>query len=128
MVINTNTFLSSWVSLCVYSSMVVWCFIANPVLAQSTDNTGWRSRIIIKWKQHKTHTAAQSLEATSNDMQRIVGVTMQRRRGISETMDGMQLQRPLSRAQFAKALSKLNANPDVEFAVEDKRRFPCVDK
>jgi len=109
---------------CMISCLITSWLMLETAAAQSMNDTEQYSRIIIKWKQHTTHTHTQSIEAADNDMRRAVGTPLYHRRGISETMDGMQLQRPLTRANFVKALAKLNTNPDVEFAVEDKKRFP----
>lgn len=102
--------------------MATALLLFTTAMAQTGSAEELHSRIIVKWKQHPAHTHAQILEAASTHLRSSIGIGMLQRRGISSDMDGMQLQTSLNRKDFAKALAKLNADPAVEFAVEDKRR------
>lgn len=111
------------------SRIIAWqCFILIllPVIAQaqSSAEDPAPSRIIVKWKAQSSRPHTQSLETASNDLHKVMGLALRHRRGISEHMEGLQLEAPLTRKDFEKALARLKSNPDVEFAVEDKRRFP----
>ncbi len=102
-------------------AILIACFHTSA--AQTNDNELHSSRLIIQWKRSTAHTHAQQLESVANELHKTTGLMMRRRRGISEHMDGMQLNASLNKTELRKVLSKLNANAEVEFAVEDKRRY-----
>lgn len=110
------------IALLIVKGMLSASLLFTSAMAQTSSTEELHSRLIIKWKAQPSRSHTQILEATSTHLRNIMGVGMLQRRGISNYMDGMQLQTPLNRKDFAKALAQLNADPNVEFAVEDKRR------
>lgn len=100
-------------------SLFMLISIAN---AQTVNDSRQHSRIIVQWKESKVRTRTQVMEAANTRLKNNVNHSMHLRRSINARMDAMQLDTSQHSAEFAKTLTELNANPDVEFAVEDMRR------
>lgn len=73
----------------IMKGMVTASLLLTTAMAQTSSAGELHSRIIIKWKQHPSHTHAQILEATSTHLRSSLGIGMLQRRGISNDMDGV---------------------------------------
>lgn len=94
--------------------------VLHSELAYGADDT--QSRIIVKWKAAAAN-PVKAMTTASEGLRSAMGVGLAQRRNISDRMDVVELDAPLARTEFTKALAKLNTQSDVEFAVADERRF-----
>lgn len=81
------------------------------------------SRIIIKWRPAETRTQAQVMAGVRTEFRQATGLTLYSRRRLDERLEVMELDQPLRGAAFEQALVQLRAQPDVEYAVPDQRRY-----
>lgn len=106
---------------------LVWLLpllLIAPLRAQTVAPTEpEQARIIVKWKADSGRTRTQALAAARTGFQTATGMRLNSRRDLGGRLDAVELDRPLRRAEFMQALNKLRAQPDVEYAVPDERRY-----
>jgi len=87
--------------------------------ARTQDET---NQIIVKWRSSARSTlAAPGLQRASKLSSR-AGLNIRHKRRSTTSMEVFQLERPMGGSELQSVLDQLNADPDVEFAVADKRR------
>jgi serine protease len=119
---QSRTNLESLARLCRF----VWLLALMPVLSHAqatTTSEPDQTRIIVKWKDDSPRTRVQALANTRTEFHNVTGLNLNARRNLGDRLDAIELDRPLHRAEFMQALSKLRAQPDVEYAVPDQRRY-----
>ena len=110
------------------TALVLLICVAATAFGQSREDNGSVRRspvqpptdqIIVKWRDGAATagTRMQKLGAAS-------GMRLQRKRQIAAETDVLQLDRALGTPEMKALLEKLAANPDVEYAVADERRWP----
>jgi serine protease len=110
------------------AALTLFICIAAAAFGQSREDNGNVRRspaqppadqIIVKWRDGAaaSGTRMQKLGATS-------GMRMQRKQQLAAGTDVLQLDRALGAAEMNALLERLAADPDIEDAVADQRRFP----
>jgi serine protease len=103
--------------------------VVGVVLAQSTEYNGPVPRargnavtdqIIVRWRAGASGASisAKVAEAASG-----AGVQLHRKQPIGAGIEVLKLERPLAAHDFNALIARLQANPEVEFAVADQRRY-----
>lgn len=95
---------------------------AAPVRATATadDET---PRVIVKFREVPVSEAARPLQARIGELASRQAMSLRVARSVSENMHALWLDRPLRGAQLAQALRRLAADPAVEYAVADQRKY-----
>lgn len=105
---------------------------AVPAFAQSKENQGQASaraaditdQIIVKWRNSgATTVAAKSATQRSSKLTTTAGVALQHKRTGWGQTEVYKLDRMMDKGEMQSVLDRLNADPEVEYAVADKRRF-----
>jgi len=110
-------------------SRFIWLLMLLPcamLQAQVATREPEQSRIIVKWKQDTARSRVQAMSVTRSEFRNVTGMSLNPRRHLGDRLDAIELDRPLKRAEFMQALNKLRAQPDVEYAVPDERRYISV--
>src|SRR5690606_35819023 len=104
--------------------------IAVPAFGQSREFQGpSRSRapidtdqIIVKWRSGAKATLAAPAAQRASKLSTRSGLAIQHKRRSAGSTDAFKLDRPTSGSALQAVLDQLNADPDVAYAVADKRR------
>jgi serine protease len=106
--------------------LTMFMCIAASAFGQSREDNGVRGahaqppvdQIIVKWRDGTTATATrmQKLGASS-------GLHLQRKQQLAADTDVLQLDRPRGSEEMRAVLDRMAADPNVEYAVADERRF-----
>lgn len=108
---------------------------AAPAFGQSKEYQGRLGRrapditdqIIVKWRDSGTNASAaaakSSVSQRASKLTTATGVALQRKREGWGRTEIYKADRTMAPAEWQSMLDKLNADPDVEYAVADKRRF-----
>jgi serine protease len=112
-----------------FAAVVLSALVALPAFAQTRDYTGPRLRapdatdqIIVRWRSGAKTTLAASPVQRASKLTASSGLSIQHKRRSSSNTDVYKLDRAMSGNELQAVLDKLNADPDVAFAVADKRR------
>lgn len=113
-------------------AVVLASLVAMPALGQSPEYQGpWRQQgpapadtdqVIVKWRSGAKATLAAPGAQRASKLSNSSGQALRHKRRSTATTDVFQLDRPMSGAELQAVLDRLNADPDVAFAVADKRR------
>lgn len=111
-------------------AVVLASLVALPALGQSREFQGpLRSQapadtdqIIVKWRSGAKATLAAPGTQRASKLSTQSGLAIKLRRSSTATTDVFQLDHPMSGSELQAVLDRLNADPDVQFAVADKRR------
>jgi serine protease len=103
---------------------------AAPAFAQSQEYQGSAAaraaditdQIIVKWRESNA-TVAKSVPQRASKLTSTAGVALQHKRNGWGRTEVYKLDRMMAKAEMQSVLDRLNADPDVEYAVADKRRF-----
>lgn len=79
-------------------------------------------QIIVKWRDGAKTTPAASAAQRGSKLANVSGIALRHKRSSTATTDVFKLDRALSGADMQAVLDRLNADPDVLYAVADKRR------
>lgn len=111
------------------AAVVLSAFVALPAFAQTREYQGPRLRapdatdqIIVRWKTEAKSTLAASPAQRAGKLTASSGLTIQHKRRSTPNTDVYKLDHAMSGSELQAVLDKLNADPDVAFAVADKRR------
>ncbi|MFC4308064.1 S8 family peptidase [Steroidobacter flavus] len=111
------------------AAVVLSAFVALPAFAQSREYQGPRLRapdatdqIIVRWRNGAQTTLAASPAQRAGKLTASSGLSIQHKRRSSSNTDVYKLDHAMSGTELQAVLDKLNADPDVAFAVADKRR------
>jgi serine protease len=105
---------------------------AAPAFAQSKENQGQASaraaditdQIIVKWRNSSATTVtAKSATQRSSKLTTTAGVALQHKRNGWGQTEVYKLDRTMDKGELQSVLDRLNADPEVEYAVADGRRF-----
>lgn len=104
--------------------------VAAPAFAQSKEYPGVApsraaditDQIIVKWRDGNA-TVAKSAPQRSSKLTSTAGVALQHKRTGWGKTEVFKLDRPMDKVDLQGVLDRLNADPDVEYAVADKRRY-----
>jgi serine protease len=104
---------------------------AVPAFAQSKEyqgQAGVRSpditdQIIVKWRESAATVAKSSVPQRASKLTTTAGVALEHKRDGWGKTEIYKLDHMMAKAEMQSLLDKLNADPDVEYAVADKRRF-----
>lgn len=104
---------------------------AAPAFAQSKEYQGsmpTRSadvtdQIIVKWRESNA-TVAKSVPQRASKLTSTAGVALQHKREAWNKTEVYKLDRLMAKGELQAVLDRLNADPDVEYAVADQRRYP----
>lgn len=104
---------------------------AAPAFAQSKESqvlagasaADVTDQIIVKWRESKATVAKSSLTQRSSKLTTTAGVALQHKRTGWGSTEIYKLDRMMAKAEMQSVLDRLNADPDVEYAVPDRRRF-----
>ncbi|MBM0105326.1 S8 family peptidase [Steroidobacter sp. S1-65] len=91
----------------------------GPLRPQGQDAT---DQIIVKWRSGAKQTLSASTSQRASKLSTRSGQSMRHKRRSTPTTEVFKLDRRMSGAELQAVLDRLNADPDVEFAVADKRR------
>jgi serine protease len=94
---------------------------AAPVRSTSTANDE-AQRVIVKFRESRS-AAAQTLPARIGELAARQAVPLELARSVSEHMHALRLERPLRGRELANLLQRLSADPAVEYAVADRRKY-----
>jgi serine protease len=112
-------------------AVILAALIAVPALGQSREFQGPlraaaptdTDQIIVKWRNGaKATLAAPGAQRASKLSTSSGGLAIRHKRRSTATSDVFQLDRPMSGTELQAVLDRLNADPDVAYAVADKRR------
>jgi serine protease len=111
-------------------AVILASLIAVPALGQSREFQGpLRSaapadtdQVIVQWRSGAKATLAAPAAQRANKLASSSGLGLRHKRSSTTTTDVFQLERPMSGAELQSVLDRLNADPDVAYAVADKRR------
>lgn len=113
-------------------AVILAALFAMPALGQSREYQGpWRAptgapadtdQIIVKWRNSAKATLSASGVQRASKLSTNAGRAIRHKRRSTPNTDVFQLDRFMSGAELQSVLDRLNADPDVEFAVADKRR------
>ncbi|HZF26495.1 MAG TPA: S8 family serine peptidase [Steroidobacteraceae bacterium] len=83
-------------------------------------------RIIVKWRASASIASAKQAPATAeiNAIPALAGMHVQSVTQIAPRLQLLRLEQPLSAADLQQTLERLSADPGVEYAVPDRRRWP----
>ena len=111
------------------AAAVLSAFVALPAFAQSREYQGPRLRapdatdqIIVRWRSGAKSTLAASPAQRASKLSSSSGLSIQHKRRSTSNTDVYKLDRDMTGVELQAVLDKLNADPEVEFAVADKRR------
>jgi serine protease len=104
--------------------------IVAPAFAQSKEYQGRAAarapditdQIIVKWRESNA-TVAKSVPQRASKLTSTAGVALQHKRNGWGKTEVYKLDRLMAEGELQPVLDRLNADPDVEYAVADKRRF-----
>jgi serine protease len=104
--------------------------VAAPAFAQSKEYPGVPApraaditdQIIVKWRDADA-TVAKSAPQRASKLTSTAGVALQHKRNGWGKTEVFKLDRTMTKGDFQSVLDRLNADPAVEYAVADKRRF-----
>lgn len=104
---------------------------AAPAFAQSKEYQGQAGarapditdQIIVKWRESNATVAKSSVPQRASKLTTTAGVALQHKRNGWGKTEVYKLDRMMDKAEMESMLNRLNADPDVEYAVADKRRF-----
>jgi serine protease len=103
---------------------------AAPASAQSQEYQGSAAaraaditdQIIVKWRESNA-TVAKSVPQRASKLTSTAGVALQHKRNGWGRTEVYKLDRMMAKGEMQSVLDRLNADPDVEYAVADRRRF-----
>jgi serine protease len=111
------------------AAVVLSALVALPAFAQSREYQGPRLRapdatdqIIVRWRTDAKTTLAASPAQRAGKLTASSGLSIQHKRRSTSNTDVYKLDHAMSGSELQAVLDKLNADPDVAFAVADKRR------
>lgn len=111
------------------AAVVLSAFVALPAFAQSREYQGPRlqapdatDQIIVRWRSGAKTTLAASPAQRAGKLTASSGLSIQHKRRSTSNTDVYKLDHAMSGSELQSVLDKLNADPDVAFAVADKRR------
>jgi serine protease len=111
------------------AAVVLSAFAALPAFAQSPEYQGPRLRapdatdqIIVRWRNGAKSTLAASPAQRATKLTSSSGLAIQFKRRSTANTEVYKLENAVNGSELQAVLDKLNADPDVEFAVADKRR------
>lgn len=111
------------------AAVVLSAFVALPAFGQSREYQGPRLRapdatdqIIVRWRNGAKTTLSASPAQRASKLATRSGQGLQYKRRSTANVDVYKLDRAMSGNELQAVLDRLNADPDVEFAVADKRR------
>jgi len=105
-------------------------FAAAPAFAQSKEYQGPAAtraaditdQVIVKWRDGST-TVAKSAPQRASKLTSSAGVAFQHKRSAWGKTEVYKLDRMMEKGELQTVLDRLSADPDVEYAIADKRRF-----
>ena len=109
------------------AAVVLLLALVNSASGQSTEYNGVLARgrsassvdqVIVQWRS-----AATPVATKLSDVSRTAGLKLERKSSIAPRMDVLKLERSLTTAELQELLATLNADPLVEYAVADERRY-----
>ena len=109
-------------------SIVLSALLAVPALAQDyqgplrPQGQDATDQIIVKWRSGAKQTLSASTSQRASKLSTRSGQAIRHKRRSTPTTEVFKLERRMSGAELQAVLDRLNADPDVEFAVADKRR------
>ena len=95
---------------------------AAPAFAQSARPADVTDQIIVKWRESNA-TVAKSVPQRASKLTSTAGIALQHKRNGWGKTEVYKLDRMMAKGELQTVLDRLNADPDVEYAVADKRRF-----
>jgi serine protease len=111
------------------AAVVLSALVALPAFAQAAEYQGPRLRapdstdqIIVRWRSDAKATLAAAPAQRAGKLTASSGLSIQHKRRSTSNTDVYKLDHPMSGSELQAVLDKLNADPDVAFAVADKRR------
>lgn len=104
---------------------------AAPAFAQSKEYQGQAGvrapditdQIIVKWRDSKATVAKSSATQRASKLATTAGMALQHKRDGWGKTEVYKADHMMAKAELQATLDRLNADPDVEYAVADKRRF-----
>ena len=111
-------------------AVVLSALVAVPAFGQSPEYQGPprvqvpadTDQIIVKWRSGATATLKATSAQRASKLSTGSGLNIRHKRSSTANTDVFQLDRAMSGSELEAVLDKLNADPDVAFAVADKRR------
>ena len=111
-------------------AIVLSALVAVPALGQSQDYRGplrpqgqdATDQIIVKWRSGAKRTLSANAAQRAGKLSASSGHAIRHKRRSTSTTEVFKLERRMSGSELQAVLERLNADPDVEFAVADKRR------
>lgn len=111
------------------AAIVLSAFVAVPAFAQSREYQAPRlqapdatDQIIVRWRGGAKTTLSASSAQRASKLSTSSGMAIQHKRRSSANTEVYKLDRAMNGGELQAVLDKLAADPDVEFAVADKRR------
>jgi len=111
------------------AAVVLSALVAVPAFAQSQEYQAPRlqapdttDQIIVRWRTGAKTTLSASSAQRASKLSSRSGMAIQHKRRSTATTDVYKLDRAMDDRELQAVLDQLNADPDVEFAVADKRR------
>lgn len=92
----------------------------GPAVPRAADIT---DQIIVKWRAGATTVSKSSISLRASKATSAAGVALQHKRNGFGSTEIYKLDRMMEKGEMQTVLDRLNADPDVEYAVADKRRF-----
>jgi serine protease len=114
------------------AALALFICIAPAAFGQSREDNGAARRagtqpptdqIIVKWRDGTAATAA-AAGVRAQKLGASAGLRLQRKQQIATETDVLQLDRALGAADMSALLQRMAADPNVEYAVADERRWP----
>lgn len=111
------------------ATVVLSAFVALPAFGQSREYQGPRlqapdatDQIIVRWRSGAKATLSAGPAQRASKLSTRSGLAIQHKRSSTSNTDVYKLDHALNGSELQAVLDKLEADPDVEFAVADKRR------
>lgn len=111
------------------AAVVLSAFVALPAFGQSREYQGPRlqapdatDQIIVRWRSGAKATLSAGPAQRASKLSTRSGLAIQHKRSSTSNTDVYKLDHAMSGSELQAVLDKLKADPDVEFAVADKRR------
>ncbi|HEY0685169.1 MAG TPA: S8 family peptidase [Steroidobacter sp.] len=111
-------------------AIVLSALVAVPALGQSREYQGpprspppdTTDQIIVKWRSSAKQTLSATASQRASKLANSSGTAIRHKRRSTPTTEVFKLDHRMSGSELQAVLDRLNADPDVEFAVADKRR------
>ena len=111
------------------AAVVLSAFVALPAFGQSREYQGPRlqapdatDQIIVRWRSGAKATLSAAPAQPAGKLTRRSGLAIQHKRSSTSNTDVYKLDHALNGSELRAVVGKLQADPDVEFAVADMRR------